>query len=114
MDIALDTFPYNGTTTICEALWMGVPVITMMGARPAGRVGASLMHQIGMPELIAGSVEEFVSIASSLCADTQRLDALRSSMRDRFNTSSLRDEAGFAEAMEAAYRTAWRRWCAGS
>ena len=111
MDIALDTFPYNGTTTICEALWMGVPVITLLGASPASRMGASLMHQVGMPELVAGSVEEFVSIASSLCDDTQRLDALRSSMRARLNSSSLRDEAGFADAMETVYRTTWRRWC---
>ncbi len=114
MDVALDTFPYSGTTTICEALWMGVPVITLLGDRPASRVGASLMHQLGMPELVAGSVEEFAVLAASLGGDRQRLDGLRAGLRDRFQKSSLRDEAGFAAAMETAYRTAWRRWCAGT
>ena len=60
VDIALDPFPYNGTTTTCEALWMGVPVVTLRGGRHAGRVGASLLSQIGLPNLIANSVEEYV------------------------------------------------------
>jgi protein O-GlcNAc transferase len=112
IDIALDTFPYNGTTTICEALWMGVPVVTMIGERPASRVGASLMHQVKLTEMIARDQNEFVTIATGLARDTAKLDQLRYTMRERLVSSSLRNEAGFAGAMELAYRTAWRQWCA--
>ena len=73
MDIALDPFPYNGTTTTCEALWMGVPVITLRGHRHAGRVGASLLTQIGLTDLIANSIEEYVEIAVALAGNSGRL-----------------------------------------
>ena len=111
MDICLDTFPYSGTTTICEALWMGVPVVTLMGQRSASRVGGSLLHEIGMPELIADNAGEFVAIASELARDIPRLGELRGGMRDRLEKTPLRDELGFAREIEATYRDLWRRWC---
>jgi len=83
VDIALDPFPFNGTTTTCEALWMGVPVITLRGHRHAGRVGASLLTQIGLTDLIAHSIEEYVEIAVALAGNSGRLDDLRHALRPR-------------------------------
>ncbi len=112
MDICLDTFPYSGTTTICEALWMGAPVVTLMGERPASRVGGSLLHEIGMPDLIADNAGDFVAIASDLARDIARLSKLRTGMRDRLKRTPLRDERRFAGEIEATYRNLWHRWCA--
>ncbi len=113
IDICLDTFPYNGTTTTCEALWMGVPVVCLAGNRHAARVGVSLLSQIGLPELIASDPEQYVGIATSLARDSDRREKLRSEMRDRMRASRLCDSAGFARSMEAAYRSMWHDWCAG-
>jgi predicted O-linked N-acetylglucosamine transferase (SPINDLY family) len=114
VDIALDPFPYNGTTTTCEALWMGVPVVTLRGDRHAGRVGASLLTQMGMTELIAHSVEEYVETAVALARDPARLAHLRHSLRPRMAASPLCDAAGFARKVENAYRSMWQRWGAAS
>jgi len=114
IDIALDPFPYNGTTTTCEASWMGVPVITLRGDRHAGRVGASLLTQLGLTELIADSVEEYVEIAVALAVDQARLGELHRSLRPRLATSPLGDAAAFARKIESAYRAMWQRWCASS
>jgi protein O-GlcNAc transferase len=111
VDIALDPFPYNGTTTTCEALWMGVPVVTLRGDRHAGRVSASLLTQVGVTELITGSVEAYVTTAVALAADPARLTDLRRSLRPRMAASSLCDAAGFARKVEEAYRTMWACWC---
>ena len=111
VDVALDLFPYNGTTTTCEALWMGVPVVTLRGDRHAGRVGASLLSQIGLLDLIANSVEEYVEIAVALASDPARLIDLRRSLRPRMAASSLCDGRAFARKIEAAFRTMWRHWC---
>jgi len=112
VDIALDPFPYHGTTTTCEALWMGVPVVMLRGGRHAGRVGASLLSQAGLADLIAGSVEDYVDTAAALAADPARLAGLRRSLRPRMAASPLCDAAAFARNVETAYRTMWQRWCA--
>jgi predicted O-linked N-acetylglucosamine transferase (SPINDLY family) len=104
IDLALDPFPYNGTTTTCEALWMGVPVVTLAGDRHAGRVGASLLHRAGLDELVAGNRDEYVSLAAALAMDIDRIAALRAGMRDRLSRSPLLDGARFARAVEAAFR----------
>jgi len=112
VDIALDTFPYCGTTTTCEAMWMGVPVVTLAGRIHQTRVGASLLTNMGLSELIATSLDEFVKIASELAGDVERIRSLRSGMRIRMERSPLREEAGFARAFESALRQMWRKWCA--
>lgn len=114
IDIALDVFPYNGTTTTCEALWMGVPVITLAGPTHVTRVGASLLKQVGLAELIAATPEDYIAIASRLAGEQERLRALRSGLRRRLEASSLRDETGFVRELESAYRKMWEHWCEAS
>jgi predicted O-linked N-acetylglucosamine transferase (SPINDLY family)/predicted SAM-dependent methyltransferase len=108
VDIALDSFPYNGTTTTCEALWMGVPVVALAGDRHAGRVGASLLETVGLQELVARDIGEYVGIAQRLAADRPRLDALRAGLRERVRASPLRDEAGFVRELEDCYARLWQ------
>jgi protein O-GlcNAc transferase len=111
VDIALDPFPYNGTTTTCEALWMGAPVVTLLGERHAGRVGASLLTQVGLADLVAGDVEAYVEIAARLAGDRVRLTEIRRSLRPVMAASSLCDGPAFARKIEGAYRRMWARWC---
>ncbi len=112
VDIALDPSPYNGTTTTCEALWMGVPVVTLQGDRHASRVGASLLHAIGHPELIAESEESYLTLAANLAADPARLTSLRENLRADMQRSVLMDHAGQAARFGTALRECWRQWCA--
>ena len=113
VDIALDTFPYNGATTSCEALWMGVPVVSRAGATHAARVGLSLLSNLDLAELVAESAEGFVAIASGLAGDLDRLEGLRAGMRERMTAAPIANGAGLARAIEDAYRVMWRRWCDG-
>ena len=110
-DIALDSFPYSGTTTTCESLWMGVPVVTRAGATHASRVSASLLTSVGAPELIAENDDEYVAITVSLANDPERMTKYRRELRGMMLSSSLMDLQGFARKMEAAYREMWRKWC---
>ncbi len=110
-DIALDSYPYHGTTTTCEALWMGVPVVTRSGSVHVSRVSTSLLTSVGLPELIAGSEDEFVEIAVTLATDCERLKNYRLHLREMMQKSSLMDLAGFARKIEDAYRDVWQRWC---
>jgi predicted O-linked N-acetylglucosamine transferase (SPINDLY family) len=114
LDIALDPYPYNGGTTSCEALWMGVPVITLAGERFAARMGMSLLEGLELGELVARSMEEYVQIASTFAADLLRLGALRSTLRSRMAGSELCDGARAARELEQAYRAMWRAWMTGS
>jgi predicted O-linked N-acetylglucosamine transferase (SPINDLY family) len=111
VDIALDPFPYNGTTTTCEALWMGVPVVTLRGDRHAGRVGASLLTHTGLRELIGFSVEHYLDIAAALAGDPARLIGLRQTMRERLTASPLCNAQAFARKIEFTYRRLWQRHC---
>jgi predicted O-linked N-acetylglucosamine transferase (SPINDLY family) len=111
MDIALDTFPYHGTTTTCEALWMGVPVITLAGATHISRVGISLLTNAGLPELIAQTPERYVEITATLAKALPRLADLRCNLRQKMRTSPLMDGPRFARDFESACREMWRKWC---
>ncbi|MEA2709821.1 MAG: protein O-GlcNAc transferase, partial [Phycisphaerales bacterium] len=108
IDIALDPFPYNGGTTTCDALWMGVPVITLAGARATARAGASILSNVTLEELIATNHDDYVRIATDLAADAPRLSQLRETMRQRMRTSPLMDAASFAVDFETVIRRAWR------
>ncbi|MBX7200193.1 MAG: tetratricopeptide repeat protein, partial [Rhodospirillaceae bacterium] len=112
VDIALDTVPYNGTTTTCEALWMGVPVLTLAGRSHAARVSASLLIAAGLPEWIANTPEEFA--AKARAADIAALAKLRASLREKVRMSPLCDAAAHARGLEAAYRAMWTAALTGS
>jgi predicted O-linked N-acetylglucosamine transferase (SPINDLY family) len=112
VDISLDTFPYNGTTTTCESLWMGVPVIAKEGDAHVSRVSVSLLGAIGLSGLVASSDEEYIALATFLAGDAKNLEILRNNLRDRMRASKLLDTAGFTRNLETAYREMWRGWCA--
>jgi predicted O-linked N-acetylglucosamine transferase (SPINDLY family) len=95
-------------------MWMGVPVVTLAGRTHVSRVGVSLLNSVGLPELVAQSGEEYISIAAELAKDLPRLAGLRETMRQRMRESPLMDASRFARDIEAAYRQIWRSWCAGS
>lgn len=111
IDIALDTLPYNGHTTSIEALWMGVPVITLVGETVVGRAGLSQLTNARLPELITYTPADFVKTAVELAADIPRLKALRATLRTRLENSPLLGTTRFARNIESAYRQAWSRWC---
>ncbi len=111
IDIALDTFPYHGTTTTCEALWMGVPVITLAGDTHVSRVGVSLLNAGGAPNLIAQSVDKYIELARDLANDRERLKVFRATARERMLASPLMDAQGYARDMYNAFRSMWRTWC---
>jgi predicted O-linked N-acetylglucosamine transferase (SPINDLY family) len=108
IDIALDTYPYCGTTTSCEALWMGVPLISLVGETHRARVGLTQLTAIGLPELAVSSGDAYVAKAVELAADVPRLQTLRGDMRERLAESPLMDAAGFARDLEQAFEALCR------
>jgi predicted O-linked N-acetylglucosamine transferase (SPINDLY family) len=111
IDVALDAFPWSGHTTACEALGMGVPVVTLRGNRFASRMVAGVLTLAGRTEWIAETGEEYVAIAQQLVADRSQLAAIRAGLRDSLERSNLCDSAAFTRGLEAAYREMWRRYC---
>jgi predicted O-linked N-acetylglucosamine transferase (SPINDLY family) len=109
VDVGLDTYPYAGTTTTCEAMWMGVPVVTLAGRTHAGRVGISLLERAGLPELIAHDAAEYSRLALALARDTSRLEELRRTLRERLRDSSIVGGKGFMRSLEGAYLEMWER-----
>ncbi|QCP53726.1 tetratricopeptide repeat protein [Trinickia violacea] len=112
IDLALDTFPYNGHTTSLDAFWMGVPVVTRVGRTAVGRGGLSQLANLGLPELAAHSDDEYVRIAVQWANDRPRLASLRAGLRARMERSALMDGESFARGVEGAYRRMWGEWCA--
>ena len=111
IDIALDSYPYQGATTTCEALWMGVPVVTLGGERPASRMGVSILSALGLTELIADTPAEYIEIGVNLANDMSYLQKLRAGLRHKMQTSPLMDNQTFTRHLEMAYRQVWEKWC---
>jgi predicted O-linked N-acetylglucosamine transferase (SPINDLY family) len=111
IDIALDPFPYGGGITTCDALWMGVPVVSLIGQTAVGRGGKSILTNIGIPELAARRPRQYVQAAVTLAQSSQRLSELRQSLRQRMLTSPLMNARRFARNVENAYRQIWREYC---
>lgn len=111
IDVALDSFPFAGGTTTCDTLWMGVPVVTLRGAHAHERGGASILSNVGLSDLIADSLPEYLDRAASLAADADRRVILRSTLRERMLSSPLMNAKHFAVDVESAYRSMWRTWC---
>ena len=111
VDIALDTYPYHGTTTTCEALWMGVPVITLAGDSHVSRVGVSLLTSVGLTKLVSDSVEAYVQTAIELASNLDKLTKLRQDLRSQVSKSPLTDGKRISHEVETAYRQMWNQWC---
>jgi protein O-GlcNAc transferase len=110
IDVALDTYPYHGTTTTCEALWMGVPVVSLAGETHVSRVGLSLLNSVGLAELVAHDRAEYVRIATEWAGDVARRGEFKNSIRSRMSGSRLMDAKAFAADVENAYRLMWEAW----
>ena len=104
VDIALDSYPYHGTTTTCEALAAGVPVVSLAGSSHVARVGVSLLNAVGLSDLVAEQREDYIALAVKLAADRERLQQLRTSLGERMKTSVLGDAVGFTRKLEGCYR----------
>uniref|UniRef100_A0A5B7A711 Probable UDP-N-acetylglucosamine--peptide N-acetylglucosaminyltransferase SPINDLY n=1 Tax=Davidia involucrata TaxID=16924 RepID=A0A5B7A711_DAVIN len=113
MDISLDTFPYAGTTTTCESLYMGVPCVTMGGSVHAHNVGVSLLNTVGLGHLVAKTEDEYVQLALQLASDVKALSNLRMGLRDLMAKSPLCDGSKFTLGLESSYRRMWHCYCKG-
>jgi predicted O-linked N-acetylglucosamine transferase (SPINDLY family) len=111
IDIALDPFPYNGGSTTLDALWMGVPVVTLAGRSPLQRTGACLLTAAGLPDLVTHSPEQYVTTAVFLAQTVPKIPDSRQNLRKALKSSPLMDERGLVRSVEAAFRDMWRTWC---
>lgn len=114
VDVALDPFPFNGCTTTFEALWMGVPVVTLEGRRFLGRMGTSFLHRLDLGDLVAADPAAYVALAAKVSADVERRTRLRRELRGRLADSPFFDPSNHARSLIAAYRRLWRDWCLAS
>jgi predicted O-linked N-acetylglucosamine transferase (SPINDLY family) len=112
VDLCLDPFPYNGVTTTCDALWMGVPVLALAGRMNVSRQGVRFLRAVGLDELIAETSENYVRIATELAGDLDRLAGLRRGLRERMSRSPLMDASRLTRCLEAAYLDMWGKWAA--
>jgi predicted O-linked N-acetylglucosamine transferase (SPINDLY family) len=112
VDIGLDPFPYNGTTTTCDALWMGVPVVTLAGRTHVARVGLSLVSHLGFPEWGVTTPEAYVAKCRELASDLPGLANVRLRLREQMRQSPICDAQQFVGGLETAFRGMWQRWCA--
>ena len=112
IDIALDPFPFNGGTTTMDALWMGVPVISLAGEYFTARMGVTILNNVGLSEVLAENEAAYVDLAVGLATDPARLRAIRHNLRQKMNDSRMMDFSAFARDIEAAYRGMWQVWCA--
>jgi predicted O-linked N-acetylglucosamine transferase (SPINDLY family) len=111
IDIALDPFPYGGGTTTCDALWMGVPVVSLAGETAVSRGGLSILNNLGFPEWLAKSPDRYIQLAAELACDLDKLEKIRLTLRERMIASPLMDANSFAHGVEAVFREMWGRWC---
>ena len=112
IDIGLDPFPFNGGTTTCETLWMGIPVLTLPGSGAQSRIGLSILSSCGMPEFVAHSEADYLMLAKDIARDLQKLAHTRSTLRARMQSSPFMDAQRFARNVEHAFRQMWHTWCA--
>jgi predicted O-linked N-acetylglucosamine transferase (SPINDLY family) len=110
IDIGLDPFPFNGATTTCEALWMGVPVITLLGDRHVGRVGASILTNLGLTDFIGQDIDGYIQLAVEMAANTNYLQEIREGLRERMQRAPLCDGRSFASDVETAYQEMWHHY----
>lgn len=111
IDIALDVVTYNGDTTTCDALWMGVPVVTLAGDAMAGRRGATILNNTGMRHWIAKAPEQYLAIAEACASDIHAMEELRARLRQHKKQSPITDGKRYTRALESACRDIWRQWC---
>ncbi len=111
-DISLDSFPWNGHTTTCHSLWMGVPVVSLAGPTAISRAGASVLGNLGLAEdWLANTREDYIRLTKRCAENPDQLAKLRSSLQERMRTSALCDVPKFMRGIESAYRGMWRKWC---
>ncbi len=111
IDVALDPFPYTGGTTSCDALYMGVPLVTLAGQTAVSRGGYSILSNVGLPELVTRDVNQYVDTAVALANNLPRLAGLRANLRDRMRGSPLCNAPQFTRDVESAFRQMWKNWC---
>ncbi len=112
IDVGLDPIPFGGGTTTCDALWMGVPVVTLAGSTAVSRGGSSLLSHVGLPQLVTQSEDQYLDLAAGLIRDAEVLTAMRQKLRHQLESSPVMNAPAFVEGLEAAYRVMWRTWCA--
>jgi predicted O-linked N-acetylglucosamine transferase (SPINDLY family) len=113
VDITLDAFPWSSHTTACDALWMGVPILTLAGTTHVARMGASVLTHLNLPELVAHSPDDYLHKAVELAGDVDKLEHFRKHLRQQLLTSPLCDGGAFTRGLESTYRQLWQRWCTG-